>query len=169
MIEVTLCKSQQTKIRIRVQISVHMNNVIGPMRDGPTFTVYDWQYRDLIVQVSSVDCKSQPISQISVRHWQSIIHTSDPGWTEYDSDRCAAFPACCCAGSRVRQSLPDLWQSAGVRSSLPVSLSRTNTLATGVRRSLFVAAQGQVCEYPCLFLWKCACDSALALVEAWLW
>jgi hypothetical protein len=61
---------------------------------------------------------------------------------EEDDNKCTAPPFCHCARSGVWHSLPDLWQSVG----LPVSLSRTNTLAKGVRRSMFFASQGQVCE-----------------------
>jgi hypothetical protein len=61
-----------------------------------------------------------------------------------------ALPACCCTRPGVWHSLPDLWQSAGVWSSLPVTLIELNTIVTGVRRSLPVTAQDQVCGTPCL-------------------
>jgi hypothetical protein len=77
--------------------------------------------------------------------WQSagvrFIPASVCGWTEYDSDRCAAqdqvcgIPCLTCGRVLV----------CGL--SLPVSLSRT---WASVRISLLV-------------LWKCACDSALVL------
>jgi hypothetical protein len=68
--------------------------------------------------------------------WWAVIPSSDSSWTKYDSDRCAALPACYCARSGVRHSLPDLWQSAGEQSSLPMIPVEPNTIVTGVRHSL---------------------------------
>jgi hypothetical protein len=114
-----------------------------------------------------IECTALPTWLVAER-WCAVIPASDSGWTEYDCDRCAALPACCCTRSGVQHSLPDFWQSTSLVCGHPCPCLWVEPIH---KRRMCCApcpslCKKQVCGYPYLFLWKCAFVSALVCYQS---